>query len=78
MNKILGTVSPSYEPNNQGSKPTFPCMNPHTLAFQIGGKVIPSSLDCSLKRSLFDTIRRSLSIHEISLANSSPTMLKHV
>lgn len=24
-------------------------MNPHTLAFQIGGKVIPSSLDCSYK-----------------------------
>ncbi|KAL9711394.1 hypothetical protein Ac2012v2_005940 [Leucoagaricus gongylophorus] len=40
VNKILGIVSPSYEPNNQDSEPIFPCINPHTLVFQIGGKAM--------------------------------------
>ncbi|PPQ64155.1 hypothetical protein CVT24_008790 [Panaeolus cyanescens] len=41
VNKILGTVSQSFNPRAQYPLATLPCNVPHSLAFQIGGKVFP-------------------------------------
>uniref|UniRef100_A0A0W0F8B4 Peptidase A1 domain-containing protein n=1 Tax=Moniliophthora roreri TaxID=221103 RepID=A0A0W0F8B4_MONRR len=40
VNNILSQVSPNFNPNRQNSA-TFPCDVPHTLSFQIGGKMFP-------------------------------------
>ncbi|EPQ51101.1 acid protease [Gloeophyllum trabeum ATCC 11539] len=41
VNTIFSTVSPTYNPASANSVPAFPCGTPHTLAFQIGGKMFP-------------------------------------
>ncbi|KAF8074076.1 aspartic peptidase domain-containing protein [Lyophyllum atratum] len=38
---ILKAVSPTYDPTNRDAAVTLPCSVPHTLAFQIGGKIFP-------------------------------------
>ncbi|KAF5334561.1 hypothetical protein D9758_015789 [Tetrapyrgos nigripes] len=39
VNDILSTVSTTYDPSSADASITLPCDVPHTLAFQIGGKV---------------------------------------
>lgn len=41
VNKILTTVSPGYDATDTSAKPTFPCAQPHSLSFLIGGKQFP-------------------------------------
>ena len=36
----MSTVSPAFAANSN-AQPTLPCDQPHTLAFQIGGKMFP-------------------------------------
>ncbi|TBU29956.1 acid protease [Dichomitus squalens] len=40
VNNIMSTVSPAFAANSN-AQPTLPCDQPHTLAFQIGGKLFP-------------------------------------
>lgn len=39
VDTILSSVSPSYDPAASDPAAIFPCTMPHTLAFEIGGKV---------------------------------------
>ncbi|KAH6911516.1 aspartic peptidase domain-containing protein [Coprinopsis sp. MPI-PUGE-AT-0042] len=41
VNTILTTASPTFNPDDAGSLPTFPCTTPQTLSFEIGGKMFP-------------------------------------
>ncbi|KAG6916182.1 hypothetical protein DXG01_008112 [Tephrocybe rancida] len=41
VNNILQSVSPGFNPANTDVEPQVPCAVPHTLAFQIGGKMFP-------------------------------------
>ncbi|THU81307.1 acid protease, partial [Dendrothele bispora CBS 962.96] len=41
VNNILSSVSTTYDPTRSNSAATLPCDVPHTLAFQIGGKMFP-------------------------------------
>jgi hypothetical protein len=40
VQNILTTVSPSFNPSST-DEPVIPCNVPHTLSFQIGGKIFP-------------------------------------
>ncbi|KAF5377947.1 hypothetical protein D9615_006755 [Tricholomella constricta] len=41
VNAIFKIVSPNFDPANVDENPPVPCSVPHTLAFQIGGKMFP-------------------------------------
>ncbi|KAG5642547.1 hypothetical protein DXG03_002585 [Asterophora parasitica] len=41
VDAIFGKISPDYNPGNVDDDPLVPCSVPHTIAFQIGGKMFP-------------------------------------
>ncbi|KAF9465351.1 aspartic peptidase domain-containing protein [Collybia nuda] len=41
VNTILRTVSPTFDSTTANAKAVVPCAVPHTVAFQIGGKMFP-------------------------------------
>jgi hypothetical protein len=78
VNTILQTVSPSYQPTNEDSKPIFPCSNAHTLAFQIGGKAsTPIKYPCHTIQLNYSSLNRCSRWTRVILsANLNPMMLQ--
>ena len=76
--KSWGPSHPPMSPITRTPSQHFLAWIPILWLFRLVERWSQVLLTAVTKRSLFDTIRRFLSIHEISLASSSPTMLKRV